>query len=253
MNGAYERLFPTPSGFDESEYLAFLSRRAPQDLSEQLTHDAHPELMLDDHVEVADLTRPLSSRSFLADSGSPSTPILRLAGILEYTLSGYALAIRENAHRTDPYKQIYIASFYLHCCLQGPVRSREYVSALLVLVEAAADVALEGQLQVSRFIASLIPKVPKASVADPTPLSTALIALSLIAVNTVGDLSLLTERAMHDEHFTEAWTKEEEECEEGDPSLDAMKALRRAGSAFFAVSGKVEQIAERFRKAQDWK
>ena len=249
MNDAYHRLSSNPGGFTETDYLAFLARRVPQDLGEQLTRDAHPELMLDEYVETVDLMRPLSSHSFPADCDSRVVAVFRLAGILEYTLSRYILDIEKGAHHADPYKQVYIASFYLYCCLRGAIRGREYVGALLVLVKAAGQVELEGQLQVSRFLGSLIPLIPGADVADPAPLSSILIALSLIGATIVSDLSVRAERAMCEEGFVQAWTREQEEFEEGYPCLDAMKALRQVVSDFFGASGKVEQIAFRFREA----
>jgi hypothetical protein len=252
MNDAYQALFPEAGGFSEADYLAFLSQRVPECVDEQLTRDAHPDLMLDDFVSVSDLMRPLSSRSFLADRVPRSTAAFRLVGILEYTLVGYELKIERNANRDDPYKHIYVASFYLRSCMQGDVSSDVYVAALLVLVEAAAQIDIEGRLQVSRFIGSLIPVLPHARVADPAPLSTALIALSLVTVSMVSDISSITEIAMREEGFAQAWRKEEEDAgDEGHPILEAMTALRQSVVTSFGASGKVEQIANRFREALD--
>lgn len=241
MNAGYEKLLLPPNAFNEAEYLSFLSRRVPRDLAEQLTRDAHPELLLDEYVGVADLMRPLLSHVFLEDCDYRSTRFFRLATILEYTLSGYALDIEHERSRAEPYKQIYIASFYLYCCLHGAYRSREYLPTLLVLVNAVKQVDLDGQLQVIRFLGSMTPLVPGASVADPAPLSCMFIASSLILANTLTEISLLAEHAMGEEGFLEAWRKEENEY------LRAMHIVARLTREFFGESGKVEGIARCFR------
>jgi hypothetical protein len=248
MNDAFQKLFPPSAEFSETDYLAFLSQRVPRELDKQLTHDAHPDLMMDEYVEVADLVRPLLRRSFPSDCASHSIAIFRLAGILEYTLSGYTIALSEDRNHDDPYKQIYIASFYLHCCLNGAITGRECVGALLVLVKAAKQLDLDGQFQVSRFIGSLVPIAPRANVSGPAPLSSILIALSVITAGIISSLSMLVEHAMREEDFAQDWKKEEQEFREGYPCLDSMKALRQLVSVSLGASD-LQQIADRFREA----
>jgi len=246
MSDVYQRLFPSPGHFSEADYLGFLSSRMPEDLAQQLTRDANPDLTLDKYINVSDLMRPLSHDSFATDHISGANAIFHLLGILEHTLTGYVLRIEKMRSGGDPYKQIYLASFYLSCCLRRGLSCDYYVYALLVLTNAALQTCLEGQLQVSRFIASLIPVISGASVWDATPVSMALFALSLVIANTANDVSLLAELAMLDERFTEEWTKEEE-SERPHPSFKAKKALQRIANEFFGSGGRLEKVAERLR------
>ena len=244
MNDADGRLFPKVSGFSEADYLTFLSGHVPKDIPDQLTHDAHPDLWLDPYVEVADLTRPLLWRSFPLDCRSRSTAIFRLAGVLEHTVLGYFLFGKED----DPYKQIYVASYYLYVCLHGVKRCRHYTEALVVLARAASRGGFEGRLHVCRFIGSLVPLLETASVADPTPMSSALTALSTILGGIVDDVSAVAERALREDEFIRAWRKEEEDYGKDAPWVTAVESLKQLVSDMFGQSGKLRLVADRFRE-----
>jgi hypothetical protein len=225
MNDAAGPLIPTPRRFSAAEYLTYLSLCVPRDLAEQLTRDADPDLRIDEYVEVDDLIRPLSSHSFPAECERRTVGVFRLASILEHTIIGYSLDVENGVGRHDPYKQIYVASLYLYCCLHGAMRSRFYVDALLVLTAAGRQMDLEGRLQVGCFLGSLFPILPRASVADPSPRSTMLIALSALIGSLFDDVRVLTDRTMREEDFARVWQTEAGTPCIDHPSLGAMKML----------------------------
>lgn len=249
MKSFGDSLRQTPNGFCEADFLAYLSQRVPTDIAEQLRRDAHPDLKADEFVDLTDLTRPLSEHCFLSEARCCREVRVHLTFILEYTLTGYTIHILDGDDQGSPYKWIYVAVFHLYCSMREAVRSREYVSALLVIERAASQIDLEGQLHVSRFLAWLIRVIPKGSVADPTPVSSAVLALSLVLANCMNNLLGLAEQSVAEERFAQSWEKEFLTLiDERTMSMNAMIVLRRLLSENFRVSGRVEQCAARLRR-----
>ncbi len=252
MNEQYDRLFPLEGAFSEREYLVFLSQRVPKDLGDQLTRDAHPDLMIDKYVELADLLRPLSTYSFPEDCDSCSDAVFRLAGILEYALSGYALRIRKGRGGShDPFKEIYVVSLFLYCCMHGAMKASMYPSALLVLVAATARVDMGSRFQVCGFLASLVPLVTRKRIHDPAPRSCGLIGFALTVGMILCDLMAVAEREIQEEDFVPAW-QEYERNWQGSVSLTAMQLFRSSLAEQFGASGTLSELGDRLRRAADF-
>lgn len=240
MNALFQRLFSVGAAYDEASYLEFLSSHVPNDLAKQLEYDAAPELQLNEYVGVEDLMQPLALHAFPKDWDSRPKLAFRVASLLEWIIVGYS----PSEEAINPYKQTYVASYYLYLCFYRKMTGLQYLNALLLLVQAAPEMTLEGQFQVCRLLGALIPEIPIASVVDPTPLSSASTALSLIVANILGDISEVAEVARREEDFEAAWRVE---AEEESMKFGVMKKLAHQGSVAFGATGKVRRAADRFQ------
>ena len=246
MENIFQMFLSTQASFSETDYLAFLSKRVPQDLAEQLTRDANPDISISKYINVNDLVRSLSSYSFPAGPKQNSINVNRLADMLDYTIIGYFLDLVNHHEQHNPYKQVYVVSLYLHSCIHGEMRSSIYVGALLVLAKACRQLDFEARLQISRFIGSLVLIIKQKYVSDPAPISIILVILTTIFAGIVCDINSLIEHAMREEDFAGEWRKAEVEYEDKDLSLDEIRALRQSLSEFFGISEKLQEIAKNF-------
>lgn len=233
--------------FCETELLEYIAHRVPKDLELQLMRDAHPELVLDTYVKMPELIFPLSERRFFGVRAVDKTARLRLIWILEYVIMGYAFQVEKGLDEGDPYKNMYVAVFYLCGCVLEGTRSREYTRAILVLERAASHVDMEGKFHVCQFLTWLISVISEPNVADPTPRSTAMLALSLVVASCLSNAIAAAERSTRQEDFVQAWNNEREEFGEDAMSLHAMAMIRKRVFDTFGVSGMINQFAGRFR------
>ena len=238
INGMGKALFPMDASSVAADYLAFLAERVPNNLAEQLHQDAEPDISMPSQtIDVAYLVRPLSSGRF------PSDNLLHATGLLGYVLIGHGITLGEHPVNIDPYKVIYAASLYLHCFVSGggaPCASG-YPNGLHVLVIVCLTLDLQTRLQVCRFLASLVPMLPCGSTDEPAALSILLLALSLIVGSILGDLSVLTKRAMHSEFLGDS----EEARAMREYAFGEIAVFKSLLSEMYGAAGKVRQGADR--------
>lgn len=248
INNLGNTLFPAAGSFVEADYLAFLAQRVPKDIETQLNSDGQPDLGWSKSISIDDLMHPLSSHSL------PSRELQETASILSYIIHCYMHALKEQPARHDPYKLIYAISLYLHCFVrgQGP-EAGAYTAALAILADVSARLDLETRLQVCRFLGSLVPTIyaeattVSALLNEPTPASSIVLALSIIASSVVSDLSVTTENTMKSESVGSAWAAEE--AYPTTSSYQGILIMKRLVSEMYGPSGKVRQVADRFLPA----
>jgi hypothetical protein len=257
MNDICKILFKEPNCIPYADILAFLAKRVPVDIAEQLDCDGHPDLYLSESVNVTDLILPLSSFAF------PTDKIGDLNSILEYIVIIYKNRNIKDPKIDDPYKIIYASSLYLYCNLFGPntLETQVYFDALGLLVRNCVQLDFETRLQVIRFLGCLVPRMqseldkmalPKSNnhddyvPVDLAPMSSILIIISLILSSMLNDLSLAAENSMKSERIRLAWREVEVA---NNSTYELILFLRKLISDMYGLSGTVRQSADRFIKA----
>jgi hypothetical protein len=232
--------FPVNADFNATDYLAFLAKRVPKDLANQLELDGQPDIwMPSQSVKVVDLLKPLSSEKFPTDNYSDITDLLG------YILIGYGIVLKNSPSDIDPYKVIYVGSLYLYCFVSGggmPSASG-YMTGIHVLVNAALRLDVPSRLQVCRFLSFLVPQLPIGSTDEPAPLSGLLLGLSLIIGSIIDVLSVFTKDVMKSEFLTPGANENREYA------FEQITVLNKLIMDYFGVSGKLQQGADRFMMA----
>lgn len=237
--------FPAGSIFKEADYLGFLAERVPRDIIEQLNIDAQPDLGLSESVTIGHLTEPLSGLAF------PSNDLWELASILEYMVTCYSLTFKEDASKDDAYKLIYACSLYLYAFVyaKGPTAG-PYLAALALLADVTIRLDIEARLQVCRFLGFLAPTVYSeassvGAMADElAPMSSILVALSVIAGSIISNLSLEIEKSFNDENTRKVWA--EAEVNKETSTSWGIGILRRRLDEMYIAIGKVPNNVEQF-------
>ncbi|MHC4179637.1 MAG: hypothetical protein ACYSWU_19165 [Planctomycetota bacterium] len=233
-------LFPTAASPIAADYLAFLAKRVPENLAEHLYSAGEPDIsMPSQRVHIEDLMRPLSSKVF------PCEKLDDIASLLGFIVIGHATSFEENGDAEDPYTMLYAASLYVYCFLSagGVPEHSGYVTSMRIMAAVPLRLDLESRLQVCRFLGSLVPMIPTDDSTDePAPLSTLLLALSVIVGSVVSDLSVFTEQAMRSEHIEQEWRAEKT----SEPEFEDISALRQLVAEMYSPSGKVRQGENRF-------
>lgn len=241
----------------DADYLAFLAKKVPKDLDEQLQCDGAPDLSASKEIDVTDLMRPLSSLAF------PTDKLGEFNSIMEYIVISLGTSILEYPNSDDPYKVIYAASLYIYCNLCGPnaLETQVYFDALAILASICIRLDLETRLQVIRFLGAFVPIMRSEldKMALPiskhhndyvpvalAPLSSILIAMSVIVSSILNDLSLAAENTMKSERIRFAWSKEETAT---NTTYELIAILRQLIFEMYGISGKVRQSADRFLPA----
>lgn len=237
-------LFPSTSGFIEADFLAYIAERVPPDIRDQLSRDASGELQLKEligrPVRVDDFVLALSLRRFPTRDTCVSP--IDLTSMLDWILLGYNMDLTEDRFRHDPYKLIYVATLYLHCYLHLS-SSGGFLYPLKVLVIACARLDMEGRLQVSRFLGSLIPILNQRYVCEAAPSSAVVIAMSIILADVVSDLGRLAQHCARTEGTNILWKREEFEDE--DPNWEAIQFLSHSAIDMFGSDGAVYKSCAR--------
>lgn len=269
VNDLVNTLFATGADSVAADYLAFLAKRVPKDLAQQLDLDGQPDIsMPSSKISAEDLVEPLSTGAF------PTTKLWEMVNILGYILIGYSneegekeAGIRppSQGKETDPFKMVYAASLYLYCFIRneaGP-GATGYSYVLRVLATGSSRLDVQSRLQVARFLFSLVPMLPPNASDDPAPLSGFLLTISLVVASVFHDLAVYAEQAMQAENFAQEWknwhgelVESEKEMTEfmnlihGDRApvrsdVHPIEALNAMWSDFYGRTGKMRQDADR--------
>lgn len=269
MNDRVNSLFATGAAFVAADYLAFLAKRVPNDLAQQLDLDGQPDIgMPSSKICAEDLVKPLSTGAF------PTTKLWELVNILGYILIGYSAQEGEKAAGSlqplfkkdqDPFKMLYAASLYLYCFIRneaGP-GATGYRDVLRIMAAIPPRMDVQSRLQVARFLFSLVPTLPPNASDEPAPLSSLLLTISLVVGSVFHDLAIYAEQAMQAENFAQEWRELHVATVESEKKVDEsmklvhgdqapvrtfvrpIEALNAMLSDQFGRTGKMRQDADR--------
>jgi len=252
MNDTASMMFPIDADSVAADYLTFLVERVPKDLADQLDRDGQPDIgMPSETTDAADLVRPLSVGAFPTDKLRDVAAILGgivIKYVIKQEIRLGRIGLTGELDDDDPYKMIYAASLYLYCFIRGgglPPASG-YLDAIRIVATIPLKLDVHSRLQIARFLASLVPMLPSDATDEPAPLSTLLLALSLVLGSVLSDLGVFAEQTIKSEHLLDAWTKEQAAEAASGLSYNRIAFLKDLLSDMHGLSGKVRQSADRF-------